>query len=106
MNYCKVKAVDIANGCGVRVSLFVAGCDRHCAGCFNTETWPFDAGKPFDEAAQQAVLEALEPYWVTGLSVLGGEPLDPRNLPDVAAFVARVKEQLPGKDVWLYTGYT
>lgn len=105
MNYGVIKPVDIANGPGVRVSLFVSGCTHHCPGCFNQEAWDFSFGKPFDEEAQQQVLEFLNHDFITGLTLLGGEPLEPENQKGLLPFIQRVRRQLPQKTIWCYSGY-
>jgi len=106
MNYSAIKYNDIANGIGVRTTLFVSGCRRHCPFCFNQEAADFSAGQPFDEATQDQILASLEPSYVDGLSVLGGEPLERRNQPAVADFLERVRARFPHKNVWLYSGFT
>lgn len=106
MNYSEIKYCDIANGTGVRTSLFVSGCRRHCKGCFNQSAWDFDAGKPFTEGEEYAILKSLDDLYVDGLSVLGGEPLEPENVPTVEHLLARVKDELPDKDIWMWTGNT
>ena len=105
MNYGSIKTVDIANGPGVRVSLFVSGCRNHCDGCFQPETWDFSFGQPFTEKTENEIMEALRPSWIQGLSILGGDPMEPENQKDLLPFLKRVREELPGKDIWLYTGY-
>ena len=105
MNYAGIKKVDIANGPGVRVSLFVSGCRNHCPGCFNPEAWDFTYGKPFTRETEDEIVTALRPSWIQGLSILGGEPMEPENQKALLPFIRRVKEELPDKDVWLYTGY-
>ena len=104
MNYATIKKTDIANGLGVRVSLFVSGCRRHCAGCFNTEAWDFDYGEPFTKQTEDVILEALSPSWIQGLSILGGEPMEPENQEALLPFLRKVKAVFPDKDIWLYTG--
>lgn len=106
MNYGTIKKVDVANGPGVRVSLFVSGCRNHCIGCFNPETWDFDYGKPFTRETENEIIEALRPSWIQGLSILGGEPTEEENEKTLIPFLKRVREELPGKDIWLYSGYT
>lgn len=106
MNYAKIKYPDISNGRGVRVSLFVSGCRRKCKGCFNPEAWDFDYGEPFDEKAKNKIKSLLSLPHVTGLSVLGGEPLDVQNWKTVKDFLMEIREQFPKKTIWLYTGYT
>ena len=105
MNYADIKKVDVANGPGVRVSLFVSGCSHRCEGCFNPETWDFSYGVPFGEAEIQQILTFLAPDHIRGLSLLGGEPFEPDNQRAVLELVRRVRRELPGKTVWCYTGY-
>ena len=105
MNYAEIKKVDIANGPGVRVSLFVYGCRNHCKGCFNQETWDFDYGRPFTRATEDEIIEALRPSWIQGLSILGGDPMEPENQKALLPFLKRLRLMCPDKDVWLYTGY-
>lgn len=105
MNYCGLKKTDIANGPGVRVSLFVSGCRNHCPGCFQPETWAFDYGQPFTEKTEDEVIKALRPTWIQGLSILGGDPMEPENQKALLPLLKRVRKELPDKDVWLYTGY-
>lgn len=105
MHYADIKRVDVANGPGVRVSLFVSGCHHHCPGCFNPETWDFSFGRPFDAQAEQTLLAHLRPGHIRGLSLLGGEPLAPENQRAVLALVLRVRRELPDKTIWCYTGY-
>ena len=106
MNYAEIKKVDIANGPGVRVSLFVSGCRNHCKGCFNPETWDFDYGRPFTRATEDEIIKALRPSWIQGLSILGGEPTEEENAAILIPFLKRVRAALPDKDIWLYSGYT
>ena len=106
MNYGAIKNYDIANGEGVLVSLFVSGCRHHCKGCFQPETWDFDYGHPYTAETQQAVLKMLEPEYIEGLTVLGGEPFEPENQATVLALMREVKETFPDKTIWCYTGYT
>ena len=106
MNYAEIKNVDIANGPGVRVSLFVSGCRNHCKGCFNPETWDFDYGRPFTRATEEEIIKALRPSWIQGLSILGGEPTEEENAAVLIPFLKRVRAALPDKDIWLYSGYT
>jgi anaerobic ribonucleoside-triphosphate reductase activating protein len=105
MNYSNVKRHDIANGPGVRVSLFVSGCEHACPGCFNPEAWQFAFGEPFTPQVAQKILEALRPAHIRGLTLLGGEPLHPHNRADVLSFVNFIRTELPEKDIWCYTGY-
>ena len=106
MNFGEIKKCDIANGEGVRVSLFVSGCTHHCKGCFNAQTWDFSFGEPFTEAVEDELLEALAPSYIVGLTLLGGEPMEPENQRALVPFLRKVKEKLPDKTIWCYTGYT
>lgn len=106
MNYAGIKKVDIANGPGVRVSLFVSGCRNHCRGCFNPETWDFNYGDPFTKETEDEIIAALRPSWIQGLSILGGEPTEEENERVLIPFLERVRRELPEKDIWLYSGYT
>lgn len=106
MNYGEIKKCDIANGEGIRVTLFVSGCTHHCKGCFQPETWSFSYGNPFDEAAMQEIFKALSPYYVNGLTLLGGEPFEPENQRGLLPFLKEVRARFPKKDIWCYTGYT
>ena len=106
MNYATIKPRDIANGPGVRVSLFVSGCTHRCPGCFNAEAWDFDYGKPFDGAVVDELLGLLEPDYVKGLSLLGGEPFEPQNQAALVELLRKVREKYPSKTVWCYSGYT
>ena len=105
MNYADIKKVDVANGPGVRVSLFVSGCTHHCEECFNPETWDFSYGSPFGEAEIERILTLLSPDHIRGLSLLGGEPFEPANQGAVLELVERVRRELPQKTVWCYTGW-
>jgi len=105
MNYGEIKKADIANGLGVRVSLFVSGCTHHCKNCFNQMTWDFDYGKVFDEKAEQEVIDALKPNHIAGLTLIGGEPMEPANQRGLLPLVKKVKELYPDKNIWCYTGY-
>lgn len=106
MNYATIKFYDVANGTGVRVSLFVSGCRHHCKGCFNAEAWDFAYGEPYTQEIEDSIIEGLKPDYITGLSLLGGEPFEPENQPVLTALLRRVKTELPEKTVWCYTGYT
>ena len=105
MNYADIKRVDVANGPGVRVSLFVSGCEHRCPGCFNPEAWDFGYGSPFGEEQRREILTLLDKSYIKGLSLLGGEPFHPSNQRAVLELVKRVREAYPQKDVWCYTGY-
>ena len=106
MNYATIKKRDIANGPGVRVSLFVSGCTHRCPGCFNEIAWDFSYGSPFDEAVEREVIEALAPDYIQGLSLLGGEPFEPQNQRTLCDFLKKVRDLYPTKNVWCYSGYT
>ena len=106
MNYSEIKHTDIANGAGVRVSIFVSGCRHHCAGCFNEEAWDFKAGQFFNDISLKAVLRLLEPDYIDGLSILGGEPLEPENQGGVLRLLHGVRKAYPTKDIWMWTGFT
>ncbi|MGI6033380.1 MAG: anaerobic ribonucleoside-triphosphate reductase activating protein [Coriobacteriales bacterium] len=104
MNYGNIKQCDIADGEGVRTSLFVSGCTHHCKDCFQPETWDFSFGKPFTEKVADSIIESLRPSYVDGLTVLGGEPMEPDNQRALVGFLERVKAELPEKTIWCYTG--
>ncbi len=106
MNIAELKKTDIANGEGVRVSLFVSGCTRHCKNCFNRVAWDFGYGEPFTPQKEEEVLHALAPDYIAGLSLLGGDPFEPSNQRALLPFVRQVKERYPHKNIWCYTGYT
>lgn len=105
MNYCSIKWNDVANGTGVRVSLFVSGCPHHCPHCFNPETWDYQAGVPFTSDIEDSILNTLQKNYITGLSLLGGEPLAPNNQEAIINFLKRVRHTCPDKNIWCYTGY-
>lgn len=106
MNYATIKPTDVANGPGVRVSLFVSGCTHHCEGCFNEEAWDFSYGEPFTGEVQEELLRLLGKGYISGLSLLGGEPLEPVNQEALLPFLKAVKERMPEKTIWCYSGYT
>ena len=106
MNYANIKTCDIANGPGVRTSLFVSGCTHHCKNCFNAEAWSFDAGQPFTDAVQERILTECAPEYITGLSLLGGEPMEPQNQRALLPFLRRVRKELPEKTIWAFSGFT
>lgn len=106
MNYGNIKNWDIANGNGVRVTLFVSGCTNHCEGCFQPETWDFEYGSPFTEKTENEILEMLAPDYINGLTLLGGEPFEPENQRSLVPFLHRVKEKYPNKDIWSFSGFT
>ena len=105
MNYGNIKECDIADGPGVRVSLFVSGCRHHCKGCFNKETWDFDYGMPYTKETEDEIIRLLAPSYIQGLTLLGGEPFEPENQKELAGLLKRVRETYPDKDIWCYTGY-
>ena len=106
MNYATIQWADVANGPGVRVSLFVSGCTHRCPGCFNEEAQDFAYGLPFTRAEEDRIVEALSPAHIKGLSLLGGEPFEPDNQRALLPLLRRVKEKYPSKEVWCYSGYT
>ena len=106
MNFASIKKCDVANGIGVRVSLFVSGCTHHCKNCFNEEAWDFGYGKPFTKEDEKEVLKLLEPSYISGLSLLGGEPLEPCNQLGLITLLRNFKKQYPNKTLWCYSGYT
>ena len=105
MNYATIKNCDIANGPGVRVSLFVSGCTHRCPGCFNEEAWDFDFGRPFTQETIDEIITMLFPAYVKGLTLLGGEPFDPRNQGAIVELLRQVKAKLPEKSIWAFSGY-
>jgi len=106
MHYGTIKNCDIANGIGVRVSLFVSGCNNHCKNCFQPETWDFSYGQPFTKETEEQLLLLLQPAHITGLTLLGGEPFEPENQRALLPFVRRVRRQLPQKNIWAFSGFT
>lgn len=106
MKYATIKTHDIANGPGVRVSLFVSGCRHHCKGCFNGETWDFCYGNNYTEDVKNTILASADHDYIAGLSVLGGEPFEPENTPEVLRLITEFKHRYPEKTVWCYSGYT
>lgn len=118
MNYAEIKHCDIANGVGVRTTLFVSGCRLRCPNCFNEAAWDFSAGQPFTREVEDAIIESLRTPYVAGLSVLGGEPMEPENQQGLVSFLERVREEFPrgraakgtgvggGKTIWMYSGHT
>ena len=105
MNYASIRTCDIANGEGVRVTLFVSGCTHRCKGCFNPDQWDFDYGKPFDRQVEDEILAALEPSFISGLTILGGEPMEPSNQRALVPFLRRFREKFGDtKTLWVYTG--
>lgn len=106
MYYSTIKKWDIADGAGVRVTLFVSGCTNRCPGCFQPETWDFCYGQPFTSETEAEILQALEPSFIQGLTLLGGEPMEPENQTVLAGLLEQVKQRFPEKDIWCYTGFT
>ncbi len=105
MNYCQIKKNDIANGLGVRTSLFVSGCTHHCKGCFQPETWNFEYGEPFTKEVEDDIISSVAPYYIAGLTLLGGEPFEPCNQAALIGLLRRLRAELPEKNVWAYSGY-
>lgn len=105
MNYGEIKKYDIANGEGVRVSLFVSGCTHHCKDCFNSETWDFNFGKPFTKEIEDEIIESLAPDYINGFSLLGGEPFEPSNQKVLVNLLKQIKQTYPNKTIWCYSGY-
>lgn len=105
MNYSAIKYCDIANGTGVRTVLFVSGCRNHCKGCFQPETWDFAHGSPFTREVEDEIISSLQPSYIKGLTLLGGDPMEPENQAALLPFLQRVRKECSQKDVWAYTGY-
>ena len=105
MNYASIKSCDIANGPGVRVSLFVSGCTHHCKDCFNEEAWDFSYGEPFTDEVSDRLLAMLCPDYIRGITYLGGEPFDPHNQPGLLALTQKIRAAYPEKSIWSFTGY-
>ena len=106
MNYALIRENDIANGPGVRTSLFVSGCRHHCKGCFNPETWNFSYGKPFTQIEIDHIIKVSEPSYIEGLTLLGGEPFEPENQAALVDLLKQFKEKIPNKKIWCYTGFS
>ena len=105
MNYGEIKKYDIADGPGVRVSLFVSGCTHCCEGCFNSQTWDFNFGKPFTEETEEEILKVMSPSHISGFTLLGGEPFEPQNQKVIVELLRKIKKAYPDKNIWCYTGY-
>lgn len=105
MYYGEIKNCDIANGIGVRVTLFVSGCTNHCKNCFQPQTWDFCYGQPFTGETEEKLLKLLEPSYISGLTLLGGEPFEPANQQDLLPFLKKVRERYPHKTIWAYSGF-
>ena len=106
MHYGEIKNCDIANGLGVRVTLFVSGCTNHCENCFQPQTWDFCYGKPFTSETEDELIRLLSPDYINGLTLLGGEPFEPKNQRALLPFLRRVRRELPQKTIWSFTGFT
>lgn len=106
MNYGTIKNCDIADGIGVRVSIFVSGCTHCCEGCFQPETWDFNYGQAYTQETENHLIELLKPSYIDGLTLLGGEPMEPENQRELVKLLRRVRSELPGKNIWCYSGYT
>ena len=106
MNYCELKKNDIANGEGVRTVLFVSGCTNRCEECFQPETWDFNYGQPFTKATEDEIIASCKPYYINGLTLLGGDPFEPSNQRALLPFLRRFREECPDKTVWAFTGFT
>jgi anaerobic ribonucleoside-triphosphate reductase activating protein len=105
MNYCNIKKCDIANGVGVRTVLFVSGCTNHCEECFQPETWDFEYGKVFDEETEKDLIESVQPAYINGITLLGGEPFEPANQRELVKFLRKFRRECPTKTVWCFTGF-
>ncbi len=105
MNYATIKNCDIANGPGVRISLFVSGCTHHCKGCFNEVAWDFDYGEPFTQQTVRTILDMMKPGYIKGLTLLGGEPFEPENQGPIVELLRQVKKAYPQKSIWAFSGY-
>lgn len=106
MKYANIKYYDIANGAGIRTSLFVSGCTHRCKGCFNEAAWDFNFGSEFTDSVIEVILESITPDYIKGLSLLGGEPMEPANQPAVLELLRKFKKRFPKKDIWCYSGFT
>ncbi len=106
MNYCNIKKCDIANGEGVRTTLFVSGCTNHCENCFQPETWDFNFGEPFTDEIADQIIESIKPYFINGLTLLGGEPFEPANQRELVPFLRKVRSECPDKTIWCFSGFT
>ena len=104
MNYSSIKYFDTADGSGIRTALYVSGCRIHCKGCHNFEAWDFNSGKPFTDIELNEIIESLKPDYISGLSILGGEPTEPENAIELAKIISKIKEELPKKNIWVYSG--
>ncbi len=105
MNYAEIKYCDVANGPGVRTSLFVSGCTHHCKGCFNAVTWDFNYGRPFTEKEEEEILKSLEPDYIHGFTLLGGEPFEPQNQEACCKLLKKIRDRFSKKNIWAFSGY-
>jgi len=105
MNYCAIKRSDVANGPGMRVTLFVSGCTNRCPGCFQPETWDFNYGEPFTKEVEDRIIQLLTPDYISGLTLLGGDPFEPENQRALLPFLRRIRRELPKKNIWAFTGF-
>ena len=105
MNYGEIKEIDVANGPGVRVTLFVSGCTHHCFECFQPQTWDFSFGQPFTDETQKRILDALKPDYIEGFTVLGGEPFEPENQRGLLGLLQKIRNTYPKKNIWMFSGY-
>lgn len=105
MRFAQIRKTDIANGEGIRVSLYVQGCHRHCPNCFNPETWDFNGGEVFDDEIENILIELINQSHIVGLTILGGEPLEPENRKDISNLLKKVKQHCQNKTIWLYSSY-
>lgn len=106
MNYGQIYFADTANGPGCRTSLFVSGCTHHCKGCFNQPTWNFNYGQKYTKNIEQEIIDSLKPEYISGLSILGGEPMEPINQYSIYPLIKRIKKEIPHATIWIYSGYT
>lgn len=105
MNFAKIKYYDVSNGPGVRTSLYVSGCRNHCKNCFNPETWDFAFGEPFTKEVEDKIIKSLEPDYIKGFTLLGGDPFEPENAARLAPFMEKLRNTYPQKSIWCFTGY-
>ena len=105
MYYCNIKYNDVADGPGCRTTLFVSGCTHHCEGCFQPETWDFTYGEPYTDKVEQEILDSLKPVYVSGLTLLGGEPFEPEHQRALLSLLRRIREEYPKKNIWAFSGY-
>ena len=106
MHYGEIKNRDIANGPGIRVTLFVSGCTNHCKNCFQPQTWDFEYGQPFTDETEEYISELLDSDYIAGLTILGGEPFEPSNQRSLCPFLKKIRERYPDKDIWMFSGFT